>query len=98
MVVYCGVPQCKTTGTNGLHAFPADPERRNLWMRLTKISDLGKSESVKVCRKHFKECELLTDVDGKKRLAPNAVPSLFLPGAPTLHLIHNYSSVCTRFF
>lgn len=93
MVIYCGVPECKTFGNNGFHAFPVNSERREAWMRATKISDLGQSESVKVCRKHFKECELLIDLDGKKRVTPNAVPSLFLPGQLTIDLAHTYASV-----
>lgn len=93
MVIYCGVPECRTFGTNGFHAFPVNLKRREEWMRVTKISDLGLSESVKICRKHFKDCELITDVDGKKRLVPNAVPSLCLPGQLTIALEHKYALV-----
>lgn len=93
MVIYCSVPYCQTFGKNGFHSFPVNPERREEWMRVTKISDLGLSESAKVCRKHFTDTELITDIDGKKRLVGNAVPSLFLPGPLTLHWEHNYALV-----
>lgn len=63
-------------------------------MQLTKISDLGESDSAKVCRKHFEENQLRTEIDGKKRLAANATPSLFLPGPLTLDWEHNYALVC----
>lgn len=62
-------------------------------MRVTKTS-LGPTESQKVCRKHFKESELLIDLDGKNRLAENAVPSLLLPRSFMLDWDHNYVSVC----
>ena len=96
MPIYCFVPGCTTTGTNGLHRFPADPERKTQWMKNTNTLDLQPTENAKVCRKHFKESDLLIDLDGKKRLAPNAVPipSLCLPLTPlTLDWGHNYHLV-----
>lgn len=94
MPIYCFVPECRTIGTNGLHRFPADPELRKKWMEKTKTLYLGPSKNAKICRKHFKETDLLIDIDGKKRLAPNAVPCLFLPQPIPSSLDHNYSLVC----
>ncbi|KAJ6636546.1 hypothetical protein Bhyg_15137, partial [Pseudolycoriella hygida] len=51
---------------------------------------LGPRENAKICRKHFKENDLLYDVDGKFRLKPNAIPCLFLPGPPISDWDHNY--------
>lgn len=93
MVNYCFVPQCTTFGSNGFHCFPADQERRNQWMIQTKTFHLGQTESAKICRKHFKDSDLITDIDGKKRLVPNAVPSLYLPRSSTLGWDHNYTLV-----
>lgn len=93
MVIYCGVPNCKTVGTNGFHVFPADNERRKQWMRNTQILDLGRSESVKICRKHFEDCYLVTEIDGKKHLTADAVPRLLLPEPITRDSEHSYCSV-----
>ncbi|KAJ6604939.1 Protein ALP1-like, partial [Pseudolycoriella hygida] len=90
MPIYCAVPECTTIGTNGLHRFPTTSERRQVWMEKTRTLYLGPKENAKICRKHFKASDLLIDIDGKLRLAPNAVPCLFLPGIPTLHSDHNY--------
>lgn len=96
MPVYCAVPNCATAGTNGLHRFPADVQQRQLWMEKTRTLYLGPKENAKICRKHFQASALLVDIDGKRRLAPNAVPCLFLPGPPILNLDHNYHLVTER--
>lgn len=99
MVIYCFVPLCTTTGTSGLHRYPVDPERRKEWMEKTKTCHLLPDEkNAKVCRKHFEETDLITDMDGKKRLVPHAVPSLFLPGPLTLSWEHNYATVCKTLY
>ncbi|XP_037038242.1 52 kDa repressor of the inhibitor of the protein kinase-like isoform X3 [Bradysia coprophila] len=79
MPVYCSVPQCTTKGTGGMHRFPADPQLKRKWMDVTRTQHLQDSKSCRICRKHFKDSDLLVDQDGKRILAPNAVPSLCLP-------------------
>lgn len=97
MVVYCFVPLCTTTGTSGLHRYPVDQERRQQWMDKTKTCHLRPDEkNAKVCRKHFKESDLMTDSAGKKLLAPDAIPSMCLPGPLTLKWEHNYTLVCKQ--
>lgn len=106
MPIYCFVPGCTTTGTNGFHRFPTDSLVRKEWTEKTKTNPTNNS---KICRKHFNDSELLVDIDGKKRLVPNAVPSLFLPltnnvvplfvpPVPTMPLTlnwdHGYQLVC----
>lgn len=93
MPIYCYVPQCKTIGTNGFHRFPADPHLKQLWMEKTETLYLHPTNNNKVCRKHFKESELVVDANGKKQLAQNVVPSLFLPKPLTLAWEHDYHSV-----
>lgn len=93
MVIYCFVPDCKSFGTNGFHSYPANLDRRQKWMNATKTTHLGPFECQKICRKHFKECDLITDIDGKKRLVGSAIPSLFLPGSSTLDGDHSYALV-----
>lgn len=93
MVIYCFIPNCKSFGTNGFHSFPTEPKLREKWKVATKTTHLGAKENQKVCRKHFKASELLTDIDGKKRLIENAVPSMFLPRSAMLDWDHNYSVV-----
>ncbi|XP_037048454.1 uncharacterized protein LOC119082897 [Bradysia coprophila] len=95
MPIYCFVPGCTTTGTNGLHRFPANRELKIEWMKKTQTTHLNPSNNSKVCRKHFKDCDLRVDIDGKRRLEPNAVPSLFLPEPSTLKLNwdHTYHSI-----
>lgn len=93
MVIYCCVPECTSFGNNGMHRFPTDSEKRKKWMEATKTDHLILSSNTKMCRKHFKESDLLTDIDGKLRLVGNAVPCLFLPSSLTLDLDHNYGLV-----
>lgn len=99
MPIYCFVPGCTTTGKNGLHRFPANVELKCEWMNATRTTHLSPTNNHKVCRKHFKEDDLLMDIDGKKRLVTNAVPSLFLPEPSTSQLSwdHSYHSVCKKF-
>lgn len=92
MSVYCSVPECTTKGTNGMHRFPADPQQKQKWMHATKTHHLADSKNCRICRKHFKESDLMEDMNEKKTLAPNAVPSLFLP--LSLNWDHGYHVVC----
>lgn len=99
MPIYCFVPGCMTIGKNGLHRFPANQALKNVWMEKTQTTHLNPTTNNKVCRKHFRDSDLLVDVDKKKRLVANAVPSLFLPEPATLQLDwdHSYHSVCKKF-
>ncbi len=62
-------------------------------MIATKTQHLKPKEKQKVCQIHFKDSDLLIDVDGKKRLVESAVPSLFLPRSSVLDWDHNYALV-----
>ncbi len=93
MPIYCFVPECKSSGTNGLHRFPTDPDLRMKWIEKVRANPTKYS---KVCRNHFKESDLVIDVDGKKRLASKAVPCLFLPAPFSPSMDHCYNSVCTH--
>lgn len=99
MPIYCFVPGCTTIGKNGLHRFPANQELKNEWMKKTRTTHLNPTNNNKVCRKHFQDSDLVVDMDGKKRLATNAVPSLFLPAPSTMNLSwdHSYHSVGKKF-
>lgn len=65
-------------------------------MENTKTVHLDPSKDAKICRKHFKDSDLIIDMDGKKRLASNAVPTLFLP--LTLNWDHGYILVCKNLY
>ncbi|XP_037032001.1 uncharacterized protein LOC119071257 [Bradysia coprophila] len=93
MPIYCFVPECKTIGTKGFHRFPADSELRETWMEKTNTLHLNPTKNHKICHKHFKETDLITDWNGKEQLAPNAIPSLFLPQSSALYSDHDYYSI-----
>lgn len=94
MPVYCSVPECTTKGTSGMHRYPADPQLKQKWLDATKTHHLKDSKNFRICRKHFMDCDLLLNTDGKKTLASNAVPRLLLP--LSLNWDHGYHLVCCK--
>lgn len=82
-----GVPNCCKEWLNGLHSFPSKKQLAEKWILAIKAFELINvlnenklSRSYrKVCKKHFRESDFIPNVDGKSQLAPNSVPSMFLP-------------------
>lgn len=86
MVRYCSVPQCGTYCTEpgiSFHHYPSDLEHRREWLvRLRNAK--APSKYAMVCSKHFDDDAFkrsLTKRDGlvRKRLKPDALPTLNLP-------------------
>ncbi|XP_049267957.1 uncharacterized protein LOC119379490 isoform X1 [Rhipicephalus sanguineus] len=86
MVRFCSVPQCRTYCTEpgiSFHFYPTDAERRRLW--LVRLRN-GKTPSkyAMVCSKHFddgafKHSQTRKNGFSRKRLRPDALPTLNLP-------------------
>ena len=82
-MVYCCVPICKEQQgkVKGLsfHEFPVDPDLRSKWLKAISRKDFvpnSNSGSSRVCGKHFTPNDFWQTLK-KKRLKPNAVPSVF---------------------
>lgn len=81
----CCVKGCRTTGTNGLHSFPANKSIAVKWIMAIKADHLMEKLNQnklarsyeKVCNKHFTEADFQSN---KTHLVQNSIPSLFLPG------------------
>lgn len=87
MVFQCCVRGCNTIAKSGLHSFPSKQSLAEKWILAIKafdlINDLENNKLArlyrKVCKKHFRECDFVPNVDGKSQLAKDSVPSIFLP-------------------
>ncbi|XP_022831303.1 uncharacterized protein LOC111359841 isoform X3 [Spodoptera litura] len=98
----CCVPWCDKTRKDAtvLHSFPnpdKDMARYNEWTRAigTSVSSLDPQyvfRNRRVCHAHF-ETKYLT---WSRRLSPDAVPTLFTPGA-VLHAFPNPTTECGKF-
>ena len=78
-MAFCAVPHCKASGQDvnvRLYGLPEDPEKRVQWLQLIGIEDMG--SDIFICDKHFEERMFYPSLEGIKRLAPEAIPSLFL--------------------
>ncbi|XP_037498655.1 zinc finger and SCAN domain-containing protein 5B [Rhipicephalus sanguineus] len=86
MVRYCSVPQCRTYCTEpgiSFHFYPTDAERRRVWLIVLR-SGKTPSKYAMVCSKHFDDGAFKrsrTRKEGfmRKRLRPDALPTLNLP-------------------
>lgn len=92
MVFACCVRGCETVAKNGLHSFPSKKILAEKWILAIKafdlIDDLNENKLSrsyrKVCKKHFRECDFIANLDGKSQLVPNSVPSIYLPPDETV--------------
>lgn len=106
MVIRCAIRGCNTVGTSGFHSFPTNETAAKKWIDATgsvkksydilierlRTNKLARS-FIKICKKHFKECDYKTDANGERRLIKGAVPTLMLPNVLRIKFEHNYSSV-----
>ncbi|XP_033725364.1 uncharacterized protein LOC117315325 [Pecten maximus] len=84
MPYYCCVPGCKSDGSG--HTFPSDPNLKRLWrVAIRRVDEKTKGlwepgKHSKVCSEHFLDSDYVqqTLLGERKRLKPNAVPSVFL--------------------
>ena len=90
---YCALPCCSHRSTDtslSFHRFPADVDRRKLWVAAIR-RDVGRDFTItgntRVCSSHFKECDFLTATSintalVNRRLRTSAVPSVFSWSVP----------------
>lgn len=92
---YCCVPQCKSKGSDiprpSFHRFPSVKDKRLLdeWIRILKIGKKITKRMV-VCGSHFQTTDFFPQrpqlqLQKRKCLKKNAVPSLLLPVLPTFN-------------
>ncbi|XP_069819451.1 uncharacterized protein [Dendropsophus ebraccatus] len=90
----CVVNGCSPAnrGSETLHVFPKDKGRIRIWLlgtgqysdnleeAVNKIFDAKKSDTYRMCAKHFAPyCYIHNPQTGKKKLTKNAVPTIFPP-------------------
>lgn len=81
----CCVPHCSNHARNGwkLYRFPAQPNRRLLWIAQVKRANWEPTPTSYVCSAHFVESSFEQHrADGWRKLKPNAVPTVF-PSKPS---------------
>jgi len=87
-MVHCCVPECTNhsakTKSVSYHKIPRNKKLRKAWLERLRRENLPALENCYVCSDHFdKTCfkldfkEELTGERGKRRLNPDAVPSIF---------------------
>ncbi|VEN34653.1 unnamed protein product, partial [Callosobruchus maculatus] len=97
----CCVPGCH--GTVGMHRFPKDEGRCQLWMKLVgNPKFLHKTceeirRSYRVCERHFAEEDKCPKINPNRypRLRDNALPVLYLP-SPADRIDYNYCCYCAE--
>lgn len=92
MVFECCVPYCKAKAISGFHNFPANRERRLLWLNAIRVFDLDdeifSNSFRRVCKKHFLPDDYQTHANGLVRLKHDSVPSQCLPNP--IWMEHSY--------
>jgi len=80
---HCCVPLCTTSAKFNLavtfHTFPSDDQQRKKWIINTRRYNLAISHHTRVCSQRFVSEEVTepTEVGGRRRLKPDAIPVLF---------------------
>ncbi|XP_066998216.2 uncharacterized protein [Anabrus simplex] len=75
----CAAYKCSNNGNSGFKffRFPADPVRRRQWA-INSGRVFNPTVQMRLCEAHFEESQFETHrADGKRKLKPNAVPTLF---------------------
>ncbi|XP_023224471.1 THAP domain-containing protein 4-like [Centruroides sculpturatus] len=76
----CSAPNCANSDGKGyrMFRFPADQNRRKVWVVRTRRDKWQPTSSSRLCEIHFTEEQFENNrVDGKRKLRPDAVPTLF---------------------
>lgn len=85
---YCCVPFCRSDSRKenvSFHDFPADIDLCNQWLLIISRENFvpnDKSNSSKVCGKHFKEEDFIQHRN-RRCLKRGVIPSVFPPGHPS---------------
>ncbi|XP_029347901.1 THAP domain-containing protein 6-like, partial [Acyrthosiphon pisum] len=85
----CSAINCSHHSSKGhrMYVFPADETRRKLWLINCRRANWVPGRGAALCEAHFEESEFeLYRADGRVKLKPNAVPTLFnVPRPPKKH-------------
>ncbi|CAI6358112.1 unnamed protein product [Macrosiphum euphorbiae] len=96
----CSAINCRHHSSKGhcMYVFPADQKRRKLWLIYYRRAYWVPEKGAASCEAHFEESELeLHGADGRVKLKPNAVPTLFnVPRPPKKHNPSSIKSLYKR--
>ncbi|XP_016657422.1 THAP domain-containing protein 6-like [Acyrthosiphon pisum] len=85
----CSAINCSHHSSKGhrVYIFPADETRRKLWLINCRRANWVPGRGAVLCEVHFEETEFeLHRADGRVKLRPDAVPTLFnVPRPPKKH-------------
>jgi len=75
----CVAPGCSNSTRKGYktYHFPTNPERQKLWLVRVKRDNWTPTKSSTLCEVHFESDQFVGGGEKRRRLSPNAVPTLF---------------------
>ncbi|XP_014672937.1 PREDICTED: THAP domain-containing protein 4-like [Priapulus caudatus] len=83
---HCAAPNCTNAANKGykMLVFPKDPSRRKQWVINCRRDKWEPTNSSYLCETHFEKSQFEQNrQDGRKKLKPNGIPTLFdVPNAP----------------
>jgi len=80
MMVGCSAPNCTTRTEKGIRqfAFPTDKSRRQRWLIYCRRDAWTPTSNSRLCEQHFEDSQFEKHrLDGRRKLKPNAVPTIF---------------------
>jgi len=85
-MVGCSAPNCTTSSEKGIRqfGFPTDESRRQRWLINCRRDAWTPTCNSRLCEQHFEDSQFEKHrLDGRRKLKPNAVPTIFrVPNPP----------------